>query len=188
MTMLEHSVSFTDQLELLSGLPDSTAFLDTVIHELDEDNQPVVAWIRKYLECLKDMDAESKSFWKKAIMVYLPAEYMSSVKQIANLKRLKKSLAMKNRGFSFNLDVAKEAAKAVRIEDMHSFVNLKRLRNYTIAECPFHSDKRPSFYIYPENRYHCFQCAADGDGIDFYQKINGLDFVSAVKALGGANV
>lgn len=50
--------------------------------------------------------------------------------------------------------------------------------------CPFHTEKTPSFIVYPqENRYHCFGCMADGDVISFIQKMENLDFKTAVEKL-----
>lgn len=41
--------------------------------------------------------------------------------------------------------------------------------------CPFHSENTPSFFIFPNNSYHCFGCGAHGTGaIDFL--MNKLDF------------
>lgn len=50
--------------------------------------------------------------------------------------------------------------------------------------CPFHSERTGSFCIHPDNRWSCFgTCSEHGDVIDFYKKLHGCDFVSAVKAL-----
>lgn len=48
--------------------------------------------------------------------------------------------------------------------------------------CPFHNDRHPgSFSLYKKgNIYHCFSCGASGDGIDFVQKQEGLEFRPAV--------
>jgi hypothetical protein len=51
--------------------------------------------------------------------------------------------------------------------------------------CPFHSgDREPSMKIYHDS-FHCFGCGADGDIFDFVQKMEGCDFKTAFKALGG---
>jgi hypothetical protein len=36
------------------------------------------------------------------------------------------------------------------------------------GRCPFptHEDKRPSFYIYPPGRFHCYGCSGSGDVMD----------------------
>lgn len=52
------------------------------------------------------------------------------------------------------------------------------------ALCPFHNERTPSFYLYPEtNSYHCFGCLAHGDVISLAQKILNLGFIEAVKYL-----
>lgn len=51
--------------------------------------------------------------------------------------------------------------------------------------CPFHTgDHEPSMKIYHDS-FHCFGCGADGDIFDFVQKMEGCDFKTAFKALGG---
>lgn len=50
--------------------------------------------------------------------------------------------------------------------------------------CPFHREKTPSFYIYPEQgRYFCFGCQERGDIFSFVMKSQGLDFREALDIL-----
>ena len=45
------------------------------------------------------------------------------------------------------------------------YVNLKRRGKNLIGLCPFHSEKTPSFTVYPESAsFYCFGCGAGGDG------------------------
>ena len=53
-----------------------------------------------------------------------------------------------------------------------------------MALCPFHSEKTPSFKVFPDNHFKCFSCGAYGDEIDFVQKMYGLSFLDALKYLG----
>lgn len=65
-----------------------------------------------------------------------------------------------------------------------SYVNLKRRGRNMIGLCPFHSEKTPSFNIYPENgSFYCFGCGTGGDVITFVMKIENLDYIEAVKFL-----
>lgn len=65
-----------------------------------------------------------------------------------------------------------------------SYVNLKRRGRNLIGLCPFHSEKTPSFNIYPENgSFYCFGCGVGGDVITFIMKIENLDYIEAVKFL-----
>lgn len=50
--------------------------------------------------------------------------------------------------------------------------------------CPFHSEKSPSFQVYPEEgRYVCRGCGRGGDVIAFWREKHGLSFPDAVKDL-----
>ena len=52
--------------------------------------------------------------------------------------------------------------------------------------CPFHADRDPSFYVYPNLRdahYHCYGCSAHGDVIDFVQREHNLTFWQTIQKL-----
>ncbi len=64
------------------------------------------------------------------------------------------------------------------------YVNLKRRGRNLVGLCPFHSEKTPSFNLYPENgSFYCFGCGVGGDIITFTMKIENLDYIEAVKFL-----
>ena len=65
-----------------------------------------------------------------------------------------------------------------------SYVQLRHRGRTHTGLCPFHSEKTPSFVVYPETQsFYCFGCGAGGDVITFVKKINNLDYVEAVKML-----
>lgn len=71
------------------------------------------------------------------------------------------------------------------IEDIvRSYVPLKRAGRTAKALCPFHSEKTPSFVVYPENQsFYCFGCGKGGDVIRFVMEAEHLDYPEAVRFL-----
>ena len=70
------------------------------------------------------------------------------------------------------------------VEVVGSYVQLKRKGRLYSGLCPFHNEKTPSFYVYPETQsFYCFGCGAGGDVITFVKKINALSYPEAVKML-----
>ena len=70
------------------------------------------------------------------------------------------------------------------VELVGSYVQLKRKGRLYGGLCPFHSEKSPSFYVYPDTQsFYCFGCGAGGDAITFAKKINSIDYPEAVKLL-----
>ncbi len=64
------------------------------------------------------------------------------------------------------------------------YVQLRRRGRNLTGLCPFHSEKSPSFTVYPETQsFYCFGCGAGGDAITFLRKIDNLDYMEAVRAL-----
>ncbi|MCC6347905.1 MAG: hypothetical protein IT388_12015 [Nitrospirales bacterium] len=71
------------------------------------------------------------------------------------------------------------------VDEIGQHVDLKRAGANYKGLCPFHSEKTPSFIVNPSRqRYHCFGCGADGDVIDFVQRLKSLSFKEALRYLG----
>ncbi|MBQ8370255.1 MAG: DNA primase [Clostridia bacterium] len=65
-----------------------------------------------------------------------------------------------------------------------SYVTLKRAGSNLKGLCPFHSEKTPSFTVYPGTQsFYCFGCGAGGDVINFVMRTENVDYVSAIETL-----
>ena len=65
-----------------------------------------------------------------------------------------------------------------------SYVSLKRAGSNLKGLCPFHSEKTPSFTVYPETQsFYCFGCGAGGDVINFVMRTENLDYRAAIETL-----
>ena len=82
-------------------------------------------------------------------------------------------------------DFLSELRDRTDIEDLlSSYMTLKRRGKNLVGLCPFHSEKTPSFTVYPENNsFYCFGCGAGGDAVTFVRRMENLDYVEAVKLL-----
>ena len=70
------------------------------------------------------------------------------------------------------------------VDVVGNYVQLKRKGRLYGGLCPFHSEKTPSFYVYPDTQsFYCFGCGAGGDAVSFTKRINSIDYIEAVKLL-----
>ncbi len=86
---------------------------------------------------------------------------------------------------AFNDDFLMELRQKCDIETVvSSYVSLKRKGRLLGGICPFHNEKTPSFYVYPETQsYYCFGCGNGGDVVTFIKNIENLDYIESVKFL-----
>lgn len=64
------------------------------------------------------------------------------------------------------------------------YVNLRRTGSNMVGLCPFHSEKTPSFVVFPTtSTFKCFGCGAGGDVVGFVMQIENLDYPAAIEFL-----
>jgi len=74
---------------------------------------------------------------------------------------------------------------AVDVVDLiGQYVTLKKAGRTFKALCPFHTEKTPSFVVFPDTgHWHCFGCGEGGDVFTFLMKAENLTFVEALRRL-----
>lgn len=83
------------------------------------------------------------------------------------------------------VSVIEEIKERCDIEEVISrYVNLKRAGSNYSGSCPFHSERTPSFTVFPATQsYYCFGCGAGGDVVSFVMNIENLSYIEALTLL-----
>lgn len=75
-------------------------------------------------------------------------------------------------------------AKVDVVEEIGLVVALRKAGKSFQGLCPFHNERTPSFYVFPESQtWRCFGCNEGGDVFTFVEKQQGLDFREALRYL-----
>ena len=70
------------------------------------------------------------------------------------------------------------------VELIGSYVTLRRAGSNYTGLCPFHSERTPSFTVFPDTQsFFCFGCEAGGDAFTFVMRSENLEYSEAVEFL-----
>jgi len=86
---------------------------------------------------------------------------------------------------AFTREFLEELKLRNNIEDVIGrVVNLKRAGSNLVGNCPFHSERTPSFTVFPAtSSYYCFGCGAGGDVVTFVMQTENIEYPEAIEFL-----
>ena len=174
--------------ELLEIFPEAKEIIPEKIKEWGQKRAKFSDIIKKKLTLIKYKitDEFSQWFWREWVKVNEGQELLKVDGHIARLKRL---LAVA-RGWGLKGRITEEKIQQALHTPIENIAN-QHLKLYKsgralVGLCPFHPEKHPSFFIYPEtNSCWCYGCNQGGDVINFVRLLYGYSFKEAVKYLIG---
>ncbi len=165
--------------ELIEIFPEAKEIVPDKIKEFEAKKKHLLEIIKEKLRIIKhsEIDDFSRFFWREYVKIFYGKDLLETEKHIDRLSRIESGKKTK-RGVNEN-----DIEKALQ-HPIENLINqpLKRCGNKLKTNCPFHSDKTPSFYIYPEsNSFYCYSCQRGGNTINLTRSLYGYSFVESVK-------
>ena len=178
----QHNSSMTPQ-EWLSLCPDAkTTYILPKIHELNSKIRTLEAIIKYKFNHSKHL--KDSWFVEEIIKAFDVADLVELKKWQYQLQKYLPTTcpASSNRITSEQIERAKEYP-ILQLAEAH-IPNLRRYGKSWKVVCPFHNERTPSFYIYPDsNSCHCYGCGVHMDVISLSQQLLSMTFVEAIRYL-----
>jgi hypothetical protein len=180
-----HSELPKTESEWLEIFPEARKVIRDKIDEWTEVADIARASVSRALQIVEEKCSPENQSFGHAVLKYSSQSVSDLAIANRHIKRLKwllpskgkyKRLAWKNA-----LDRARNA-DLVAVAKSYG-LQLRRTGKTYSALCPLHTEKTPSFHIYPPSRFICFGCQEKGDAITFLQRIARCSFKESVYKL-----
>ena len=176
---------FTEK-ELLEIFPEAKQIIPSRIKEWELVKEKLEKKIGDVLSSIYLLEADDFSEWfgEEVIKQYRLPELDNCERNFIRLNRLQ-AMSKPNNKHIVDFQDKLEKARNYPIDELaRQRLDLKQAGDKFISLCPFHNEKTPSFYLYPDsNSFHCFGCQEHGDVIKLAMSLHGVSFTDAIKIL-----
>jgi hypothetical protein len=172
--------------ELLVIFPEAKEIIPEKIKEWEAELKKDKRKLKDCLFLIYKQNAGEFSTWflERVARLFLMPPILEVSDHILKLKRMQSIFSPSKGGLDHWQEKIERARQYPIAELARSKLDFRSAGKNLIALCPFHSEKSPSFYVYPEtNTFHCFGCQENGDVIKLTMHLHGVDFKEAVRML-----
>lgn len=155
---------------------------DNMIKEKRKEWRPVIKRIGKIRDDIfSKIRMKDEPIYEMFWFAMLPDYDKQILKEYINLERINKTYRrMKKEGMK-DISFMIEKAKSSPISDL---AGCRADKKKVMIRSPFCRDTNPSCCIYNEsNSWYCFATTQGGSTIDWQMKVNGMNFMQAVRSL-----
>ncbi len=179
-----NSLSKFNNKELIDIFPEVKKIIPKKIKDFQEEKNKIINTIIEKMIAIKERNIDDFSLWffREWIKEFEGKELLKVEKKITRLK----GLLLMTTGKIPKKWITEEEIREALIVPIEIFIKtpIKKSGKYLTTHCPFHSEKTPSFYIYPKtNTCWCFGCQKGGNSIQFIREIYNYSFKEAVNYL-----
>jgi len=172
--------------ELLELFPEAKEFIFEKIEELKMTRERLVSLIKKKLQIIRQKSKpENQWFWEEVVKVEEGWDLLKAERQLARLQRLIST----TRGQEIKGKITEEKIRQASLAPIEIIANgngikLRKSGRSLVGLCPFHQERTPSFFIYPEtNSFYCYGCQKGGNIITFVKLLYSYSFKETVEFL-----
>ena len=177
----------TTTKELFEIFPEAKEIIPKKLKDWQEREKEIRDVIKYNLRVIKNKvnDEDSCKIWRELAKLVVADELLEIERHIQQLERLNLILQGKiSNSKILSEEKVEQARKSSIVEVARLSLELRKSGKNYLALCPFHQEKHPSFYIYPDtNSFYCFGCHQGGDVIKFVELAFNYSFKEAVEYL-----
>lgn len=172
--------------ELLEIFPEAKEIIPEKIKEWEDVLEKEKNDLKNSLAYIYSQKLDEFSTWfgEQVARLFLMPPILEAGNHILRLKRIQSNFSPSKEKLGHWQEKIEIARHYPIAEIARSKLDFRSAGNNLIVSCPFHNERRPSFYIYPKtNTFHCFGCQENGDVIKLTMHLHGIDFKEAVRML-----